>query len=170
MTDPPLRNNGRGAPIRRTTQALKVPRVPHTPGSSISRAGIFEEHDSFLSSTVVHKPKAKLLMPVSPSEGVETSPLALPSYKATMEDTAMSNSRQTAKSDVKSPLSVDKLFAGKKIITAPKQRTKPSIDLDDAWKNIKMEEDEKTADEFRDTMLVARCWEIWRQGLQWITV
>jgi hypothetical protein len=48
----------------------------------------------------------------------------------------------------------------------PKERK----NLDDAWRNIKMEQDEKYADDFRNDMLLTRCWEIWRQGFQWIMV
>jgi len=59
---------------------------------------------------------------------------------------------------------------GKTITSTPRERPKTTIDLDDAWKNIKMEQDEKYADEFRENMLLARCWEIWKQGYLWITV
>lgn len=51
-------------------------------------------------------------------------------------------------------------------LSAPKERK----NLDDAWKNIKMEQDEKYADDFRNDMLLTRFWEIWRQGFQWIMV
>ena len=47
---------------------------------------------------------------------------------------------------------------------------KEGKNLDDAWKNIKMEQDEQYADRFRNDMLLARCWEMWRQGFQWIMV
>ena len=33
-----------------------------------------------------------------------------------------------------------------------------------------MEQDEKIADEFRDNLLLMRCWDIWRQGHIWIVV
>jgi protein SFI1 len=52
----------------------------------------------------------------------------------------------------------------------PKERSKPAVDIDEAWKNIKMEQDEKYADEFRDNLLLNRCWDIWRQGYLWIIV
>lgn len=45
-----------------------------------------------------------------------------------------------------------------------------AIDLEDAFKNIKLEQDEKFADKFREDVLLARCWEMWRQGFIWITV
>jgi len=64
----------------------------------------------------------------------------------------------------------DALFTGKKIITAPKGRVKPAVDLDEAWKNIKMERDEKFADEYRDNLLLSRCWDIWKQGYIWVMV
>ncbi|KDR81550.1 hypothetical protein GALMADRAFT_113988 [Galerina marginata CBS 339.88] len=46
---------------------------------------------------------------------------------------------------------------------------KKTVDLDDAWKNIRLEQDEKFADKFREDMLIARCWEMWRQGFLWVT-
>jgi len=47
---------------------------------------------------------------------------------------------------------------------------KKTVDLDDAFKNIKLEQDEKFADKYREDVLLARCWEIWRQGFIWIQV
>ena len=40
----------------------------------------------------------------------------------------------------------------------------------DAWKNIQMKHDERNADLFRQDKLMERCWQIWRQGYQWIAV
>lgn len=44
------------------------------------------------------------------------------------------------------------------------------INEDDAWKKIKMAQDETVADQFREDRLVERCWEVWKQGYQWIIV
>lgn len=41
---------------------------------------------------------------------------------------------------------------------------------DDAWKNIRMAQDEEEADRFREEKLVERCWSVWRQGYEWTTV
>ncbi|KAI0374779.1 hypothetical protein BV20DRAFT_1010391 [Pilatotrama ljubarskyi] len=51
---------------------------------------------------------------------------------------------------------------------APRERRGSVIDADEAWKNIQMERDEETADEYRKMRLLERCWEVWKQGYQWI--
>ncbi|TFY63971.1 hypothetical protein EVJ58_g2926 [Rhodofomes roseus] len=58
--------------------------------------------------------------------------------------------------------------------TAPKpvptaiERRKSAINEDDAWKKIKEAQDCKEADRFREDKLLERCWEVWKQGFQWI--
>ncbi|KAI0637076.1 hypothetical protein C8Q77DRAFT_1215897 [Trametes polyzona] len=42
------------------------------------------------------------------------------------------------------------------------------IDADEAWKNIRMAQDEQTADEYRKNRLLERCWQVWKQGYEWI--
>ncbi|KAH9951317.1 Sfi1 spindle body protein-domain-containing protein [Amylocystis lapponica] len=49
-----------------------------------------------------------------------------------------------------------------------KERRKSAINEDDAWNKIKMVQDEKEADRFREDRLVERCWDVWKQGYQWI--
>ncbi|KAJ7582773.1 hypothetical protein C8J56DRAFT_955676 [Mycena floridula] len=43
-----------------------------------------------------------------------------------------------------------------------------SLNEEDAWKKIKISGDEKAADKFRQDRLVERCWDVWRQGYEWI--
>ncbi|KAF4614733.1 hypothetical protein D9613_003001 [Agrocybe pediades] len=50
----------------------------------------------------------------------------------------------------------------------PSTEHKRPVDLDDAFKNIKLEQDEKFADKYREDVILARSWEIWRQGFMWI--
>ena len=40
----------------------------------------------------------------------------------------------------------------------------------DAWKKIKMEQDEEIAVQFWEDRLVERCWDVWKQGYQWTIV
>jgi protein SFI1 len=54
--------------------------------------------------------------------------------------------------------------------TRVKERRDNVINEDEAWNNIKMLRDEEDADRFRDERLVERCWDVWRQGCQWIKV
>ncbi|KAK0197165.1 hypothetical protein F5146DRAFT_1099463 [Armillaria mellea] len=39
---------------------------------------------------------------------------------------------------------------------------------DDVWKKIDMLRDEQEADTFRRLRLLERCWDVWKQGFQWI--
>ncbi|KAI0646947.1 Sfi1 spindle body protein-domain-containing protein [Trametes meyenii] len=50
----------------------------------------------------------------------------------------------------------------------PRERRGSTIDADEAWKNIRMAQDEETADEYFKNRLVERCWEVWKQGYEWI--
>ncbi|KAI0670486.1 Sfi1 spindle body protein-domain-containing protein [Trametes maxima] len=49
-----------------------------------------------------------------------------------------------------------------------RERRSSTIDADEAWKNIRMAQDEETADEYFKNRLVERCWEVWKQGYEWI--
>jgi protein SFI1 len=90
-----------------------------------------------------------------------------PSYKSTPFASVLPIARRIEKSESNQSNSTLKVVLPiKQAASQPKERT----NLDDAWKNIKMEQDEKYADNFRNDMLLARCWEIWRQGFQWIMV
>ncbi|KAK0459672.1 uncharacterized protein EV420DRAFT_1537125 [Desarmillaria tabescens] len=42
------------------------------------------------------------------------------------------------------------------------------ISEDDPWKKIDMLRDEQDADTFRRLRLIERCWDVWKQGFQWI--
>ena len=84
-----------------------------------------------------------------------------PSYKSTPFSQRIEKT-ELNRSD--SPLNL--VLPIKQAASQPKEKK----NLDDAWKNIKMEQDEQYADIFRNDMLLTRCWQIWRQGFQWITV
>lgn len=90
-----------------------------------------------------------------------------PSYKSTPFASVLPIAQRIEKSEINQPNSTLKAALPiKQAASQPKERK----NLDDAWKNIKMEQDEKCADNFRNDMLLTRCWEIWRQGFQWIMV
>jgi protein SFI1 len=93
-----------------------------------------------------------------------------PSYKSTALDPTLVIPQQQRGTGVSrsSPPTRPAPFL-RKVLAVPKD-PKKVVNLDDAWKNIRLEQDEKVADKFREDMLVARCWEIWRQGFIWITV
>jgi protein SFI1 len=46
----------------------------------------------------------------------------------------------------------------------------PNPREDDAWNKISMEQDEQSADQFRNTRLLQRCFDVWKQGHDWVIV
>lgn len=100
----------------------------------------------------------------------ESSSPVPPSYKSTVLDATLVIPPQRRGTGLpKLPVSTGPDPFLRKVLVVPKEPRKV-VNLDDAWKNIRLEQDEKVADKFREDMLIARCWEIWRQGFTWITV
>ena len=97
----------------------------------------------------------------------ESSSPVPPSYKSTILDATLIVPPQRRGTGL--PKLSDPVPFLRKVLAVPKEPRKV-VNLDDAWKNIQLEQDEKVADKFREDMLVARCWEIWRQGFIWVTV
>lgn len=60
--------------------------------------------------------------------------------------------------------------AARAAVLQARERRGSVINEDDAWTKIRMAGDEKEADRFREDRLVERCWEVWKQGYQWIVV
>ncbi|KAF8959025.1 hypothetical protein BDZ97DRAFT_1923172 [Flammula alnicola] len=112
--------------------------------------------------------RAKSIKHTSPTitsdEGANSSPVP-PSYKSTVFDSTMPT---LPLHQIPKPEKIHSMFTARKTASVPHEKRK-AVDLDDAWKNIRLEQDEKFADKFREDMLVARCWEMWRQGFLWIT-
>ncbi|KAJ3844508.1 Sfi1 spindle body protein-domain-containing protein [Lentinula raphanica] len=48
------------------------------------------------------------------------------------------------------------------------ERGNTALNEEDAWKKVAMMQDEKEADMFRKDRLMERCFDVWRQGFQWI--
>ncbi|KAI0046680.1 hypothetical protein FA95DRAFT_1542135 [Auriscalpium vulgare] len=55
-----------------------------------------------------------------------------------------------------------------KTIARPPER-KSVVNEDDAWNKIRMAQDEKDADRFRNERLLERCLDVWKQGIDWVT-
>ena len=117
------------------------------------------------SPTRADKPVPLSLTTETDSHG-QISPVP-PSYKSTPFASVLPFAQRIEKSEVNQSNSTHKsVLPIKQVASQPKERK----NLDDAWKNIKMEQDEEYADNFRNDMLLTRCWEIWRQGFHWIMV
>lgn len=52
-------------------------------------------------------------------------------------------------------------------LRTPHQR---AADEDDAWNKIRVTQDEQSADRFRNARLLQRCFDVWKQGHNWIIV
>ncbi|KIK59731.1 hypothetical protein GYMLUDRAFT_74171 [Collybiopsis luxurians FD-317 M1] len=50
----------------------------------------------------------------------------------------------------------------------PVEQKNSAINEEDAWKKVKMIQDEREADRFRDERLVERCFDVWKEGFHWI--
>ena len=119
---------------------------------------------SIPSPTRVDKPV--LFSLTSDTDSGRISPVP-PSYKSTPFASVLPKAQRIDKSELnQSNTALKVVLPIKQAASQPKERK----NLDNAWKNIKMEQDEKYADNFRNDMLLTRCWEIWRQGFHWIVV
>jgi hypothetical protein len=52
-------------------------------------------------------------------------------------------------------------------LRTPKPRTP---DEDDVWSKVRVEKDERSADQFRNTRLLQRCFDVWKRGYDWVIV
>lgn len=86
--------------------------------------------------------------------------LAQAHSKATLE----TDNRSTPIPSYKTPPSA------REAVLKARERKGSVINEDDAWKKIRMAHDEEDADRFRDERLLERCWEVWKQGYQWVNV
>ncbi|KZT11400.1 uncharacterized protein LAESUDRAFT_734266 [Laetiporus sulphureus 93-53] len=58
--------------------------------------------------------------------------------------------------------------AVRSVLPRDNDRKANSIDEDEAWNKVMEVQDCKEADRFREDKLIERCWDIWRQGYEWI--
>ncbi|KAG5646652.1 hypothetical protein DXG03_002642 [Asterophora parasitica] len=56
----------------------------------------------------------------------------------------------------------------RKAVAIARERRGSVVNEEDAWNKIRMQRDEVEADQFRKDRLMERCWEVWKQGFQWI--
>jgi protein SFI1 len=103
------------------------------------------------------------------SEGGRTAP-TLPSYGAAIRETPLAPPLALTKQDRLSASPAFTASAARRAVAKARECRGSVVNEDEAWKNIRMAQDEKEADRFRDEKLIERCWDIWRQGLQWVHV
>ncbi|KAJ7156026.1 hypothetical protein C8R43DRAFT_1087387 [Mycena crocata] len=101
--------------------------------------------------------------PVAPS----TTP---PSYRAIVHEPVPPKRRTTTdatRSAIK-PSSSSSPVTARQLVAQARERKGSVLNEEDAWKKIQMLQDENHADMFRRDRLLERCWEVWKQGFQWI--
>ncbi|KAI0934407.1 hypothetical protein AcV5_006256 [Taiwanofungus camphoratus] len=101
-----------------------------------------------------------------------------PSYGAAIRDTAplrripystpFSSSKAILSRTASSSLSPHQSVPIHQVIAQSKERKNSTINEDDAWNKIRESQDYKEADRFREDKLLERCWDVWKQGYQWI--
>ena len=103
------------------------------------------------------------------SEDGRTAP-TLPSYGTAIRETPLAPPLGLTKRDFLSASPAFTASAARRAVAKARECKGSVVNEDEAWNNIRMAQDEKEADRFRDEKLVERCWDIWRQGLQWVHV
>ncbi|KAJ7109323.1 Sfi1 spindle body protein-domain-containing protein [Mycena epipterygia] len=94
-----------------------------------------------------------------------------PSYRAAVHAPEQSKRQivtDAARSAVKRPASLASLATARQLVAQARERKGSVVNEDDAWNKIKILQDEKEADRFREERLLERCWDVWTQGVQWI--
>lgn len=60
--------------------------------------------------------------------------------------------------------------SAREVVLKARERSKSVVNEDEAWQKIRRDQDEKEADRFREEKLIERCWDVWKQGFEWIRV
>ncbi|OCH95505.1 hypothetical protein OBBRIDRAFT_816423 [Obba rivulosa] len=109
-----------------------------------------------------------ILSPTPPSYGAATRGTIFPPTPQTAtrpRSKTTISSRQTSSSPP--PLHTNGVHVP---LPQTRERRKSVLNEDDAWKKIQEEQDLLEADRFREERLLERCWEVWKQGYQWIVM
>jgi len=92
-----------------------------------------------------------------------------PSYRAALRDPRLCQEQSPSRSFAITGQPPVGDSARKAVAMAREQRGSITNEQD-AWNKIKLERDEKDADDFRSDRLLERCWDVWKEGFQWIIV
>lgn len=110
---------------------------------------------------------------IPPSYGAATRDIDIPtraSASTPLRALAKAHSKASDPSPPTSTSSHPVPPAARAAVLQARQRSGSVINEDDAWKKIKMARNEEDADRFREERLIERCWDVWKQGYQWIVV
>ncbi|CCL99150.1 uncharacterized protein FIBRA_01165 [Fibroporia radiculosa] len=169
---------------------LDTPRPVHRPSSpsftptAPNSLGLQMEFPS-MQSNARHAPRSSSIRPplwndnaseVTGMTAVSSSTIP-PSYGAAVRESASFRyggfgtprpQSKIAPGRAVSPSPISRLTTPRQETIRTEERRKSVINEDDAWLKIREAQDIKEADRFREERLVERCWEVWKQGYQWI--
>lgn len=107
------------------------------------------------------------------SEDARTPSTVPPSYGAAVREAPIlkpTPSIQRTRAQIERPLSAPGSTKATNAPVQPRERRKSMINEEDAWSKVKMLQDEREADQFREEKLVEKCWAVWRSGFEWLIV
>lgn len=114
---------------------------------------------------------------VDASDGTGDTPYTTPpSYRASTQDSQLSKvalhsvRTPTYSTTPDPPSMVVSSATARKVVAMARERKGSVVNEEDAWNKIRMQRDEKDADDFRAERIMERCWEVWKQGFLWIAV
>ncbi|KAJ6547509.1 hypothetical protein B0H19DRAFT_1221514 [Mycena capillaripes] len=106
----------------------------------------------------------------SDATGQPDAPSTPPSYRAVVHESAPAKRQfviHAAQSPTKRPSS-SSLATARQLVAQARERKGSVVNEDDAWNKIKMLQDEKLADTFRQDRLLERYWEVWKENFECI--
>jgi protein SFI1 len=165
-----------------TTKSI-LRRPPSKPASTATNT-LGLDSDSRTGSTAAATSRRQMLLPTTPNfrtwenasevtEEVRTSSTIPPSYGAAIRDTHVYRTApyvSRPRAHIVQPRSAQAVPKPKPVPVQCRERRISMINEDDAWTKVKMLQDEKEADRFREDGLIERCWAVWRSGFDWILV
>jgi protein SFI1 len=177
-----------------TETEVDMPQYHHTPKSILRRAPseptstttntLGPDSDYRLGPSASAAVRRQMLLPTirnfrpwdnasDATEEIRAPSIILPSYGAAIMDTHVYRPAPYVprpRSHIDRPLSAQAVSKPKQTSNSSQERRKSMINEDDAWTKIKMLQDEKEADRFREDRLVETCWAVWKSGFDWIIV
>jgi protein SFI1 len=170
-------------PLHHHTPQSALRRPPSEPVSATTN-DLGPDSSSRSRSVALTSSRRQMLLPItrnSPpwdnasdvTEEVRTPSTTPPSYGAAVRDNDVYRTTPYVprpRSHVDRPLSAQALPKPKLVPIQSQERRKSMINADDAWAKVKMLQDEKEADRFREDRLIEKCWAFWRSNFNWILV
>ncbi|KAL4254064.1 hypothetical protein ABKN59_002448 [Abortiporus biennis] len=109
------------------------------------------------------------LSPIPPQSYESASRVIRSGQRETPVRTQMPTQTRSSLATRSTPTPSITAASAEEILSKARQRRGSVLNEEETWKKIQMEHDEKRADDYRELRLMERCWDVWKQGYQWIT-